>query len=74
MASTFKEKLLAFLFGRQPAIFDDEGNIDLHLSKKTWDQWEHRYHDDEYDWHHQKAFDQKPIDEHPVHNKQTHPR
>lgn len=39
--SVFK-RILDFLFGKDPDIFDDQGNVRHNLPDKTWDAWQNR--------------------------------
>jgi hypothetical protein len=44
-------KILDFLFGKSPKIFDKDGNVRHDLGQKKWDDWNKRYHDGaEYNW------------------------
>lgn len=44
-------KILNFLFGKDPEIFDNKGRISHKLPKKKWDDWMNRYiQGDEYNW------------------------
>lgn len=39
------------LFGKDPEIFDDKGNVVHKLPKRKWDDWANRYiKGDEYNW------------------------
>ena len=40
-----------FLFGKNPDIFDDKGNVLHKLPKKKWDLWQDRMKTDpDYNW------------------------
>ena len=40
-----------FLFGKDPDIFDDRGNVLHKLPKKKWDSWQNRMKTDpHYNW------------------------
>jgi len=40
-----------FLFGKDPDIFDEKGNVLHKLPKKKWDQWQNRLKtSSEYNW------------------------
>ncbi len=40
-----------FLFGKDPDIFDEKGNVSHKLPKKTWDLWHNRTKvDPQYNW------------------------
>lgn len=44
-------KLLDFLFGKAPKIFDADGTVRHDLPKEKWDAWQARYlRGDEYNW------------------------
>lgn len=44
-------KILDFLFGKEPEIFDAKGRVYHKLPKKKWDDWMNRYvHGSEYNW------------------------
>lgn len=44
-------KILSFLFGAKPEIFDQNGNVQHQLPRKRWDQWKKRYSEgEEYNW------------------------
>lgn len=44
-------KVLGFLFGRDPQIFDKDGTVRHDLPKETWDAWQKRYTAGaEYNW------------------------
>ena len=45
------KKVLDFLFGKDPDIFDKEGRVSHQISKDRWDKWQRRYtHGEEYNW------------------------
>lgn len=45
------EKLLNFLFGKKPNIFDKNGNVRHILPNEKWDAWNNRYQQGaEYNW------------------------
>lgn len=35
-------KVLDFLFGKKPDIFDEQGRVSHKLPKKTWSEWHNR--------------------------------
>lgn len=40
-----------FLFGKDPEIFDDNGQVIHRLPKKKWDDWQNKYvKSNEYNW------------------------
>lgn len=44
-------KLLEFLFGKTPDIFDKEGQVSHRLPKEKWEAWQRRYTSNpEYNW------------------------
>jgi len=44
-------KVLDFLFGKDPDIFDEKGNVSHKLPKKKWDAWYNRTKTDpQYNW------------------------
>lgn len=46
-----------FLFGKDPDIFDDKGNVVHKLPKRKWDDWHNRYvKGDEYNWRTHKGM------------------
>ena len=45
-----------FLFGKDPDIFDDKGNVLHKLPKKKWDNWNNRIiKGSEYNWREHKG-------------------
>ncbi len=55
--------VLDFLFGKDPDIFDDKGNVVHKHPKKKWEAWSNRLKlDPKYNWRHHtgtQAGDQK---------------
>jgi hypothetical protein len=44
-------KILDFLFGKSPKIFDKDGKVRHDLGQKKWDNWNKRYHEGaQYNW------------------------
>lgn len=44
-------KILDFLFGKDPKIFDRDGKVRHDLPKSKWDNWNNRYQQGaEYNW------------------------
>lgn len=44
-------KILDFLFGKSPQIFDEKGQVRHKLESKIWQKWEQRYQNSpEYNW------------------------
>jgi hypothetical protein len=51
------KKLLEFLFGKGPQIFDKDGNVRHDLPKSTWENWNNRYQmGPEYNWRNHVGF------------------
>jgi hypothetical protein len=45
------KKLMDFLFGKDPDIFDEKGNVLHRLPKKKWDAWNNKFKTDQnYNW------------------------
>lgn len=45
------KKVGDFIFGKDPDIFDDKGNVSHKLPKKKWDAWQNRLKNDpQYNW------------------------
>ncbi len=38
----FGKSVLNFLFGKNPEIFDERGNVSHKLPRKKWEAWHHR--------------------------------
>ncbi len=48
---SFLKKVSDFLFGKDPDIFDDKGNVLHKLPKKKWDDWHNRIvKGEDYNW------------------------
>ena len=44
-------KILDFLFGKKPDIFDENGSVRHKLKKEKWEAWQKRYTSSpEYNW------------------------
>jgi hypothetical protein len=44
-------KLLDFIFGKAPKIFDPDGTVRHNFPKEKWDAWQARYlQGEEYNW------------------------
>ncbi|MCB0411546.1 MAG: hypothetical protein KDD22_03420 [Bdellovibrionales bacterium] len=44
-------KLMNFLFGKEPEIFDENGRVRHNLPKEKWDAWNQRYMGgEEFNW------------------------
>lgn len=45
------KKMIYFLFGRPPQIFDSKGEVCHKMDPQSWSSWKNRYkHDNEYNW------------------------
>lgn len=45
------KSVLDFLFGKDPDIFDENGNVVHKYPKKTWDAWANKFKTDQsYNW------------------------
>jgi hypothetical protein len=45
------EKVMGFLFGKDPDIFDEQGRVSHKFPKKKWDAWYNRTKaNPEYNW------------------------
>lgn len=45
------KKVLDFLFGKEPDIFDENGNVMHKFPKKKWEAWQNRMKSDpHYNW------------------------
>jgi hypothetical protein len=49
------KKLMGFLFGNPPDIFDPDGQIRHNFPREKWRAWENRFKTAEYDWRHHKG-------------------
>ena len=55
------KKLMDFLFGRFPKIFNKEGAVCHNLSQNRWNQWKDRYKKGhEYNWKRHKGTRREP--------------
>ena len=52
-------KILDFLFGKSPDIFDADGNIVHKFPPEKWKAWNDRFKKNEYDWRTHKGTDKK---------------
>ncbi|MCB0343185.1 MAG: hypothetical protein H6626_03290 [Pseudobdellovibrionaceae bacterium] len=44
-------KVLDFIFGKSPKIFDKDGQVRHELGKQTWENWKNRYiAGEEFNW------------------------
>jgi hypothetical protein len=60
-------RILNFLFGRDPDIFDEKGNVRHVFGEKKWKDWDARFRDKSHDWRHAKGRGQStPADAEPV--------
>lgn len=45
------KKVLEFLFGKEPDIFDENGRVQHNLPKEKWENWHKRYMGgEEFNW------------------------
>lgn len=51
--------LLQFLFGKNPDIFDAEGNVVHNLPPEKWAAWNKRFLEASYDWRKHKGTERK---------------
>ncbi len=54
-------KILDFLFGKNPDIFDANGNIVHKFPPEKWKAWDDRFKNGEYDWRKHKGTKKQPI-------------
>lgn len=48
---SFSKKALDFLFGRDPDIFNEKGDVYHKLPRQRWEAWEKRFKDNPlYNW------------------------
>ena len=59
------KRLLEFLFGRSPDVFDKEGEIDLRLPDQVWTNWARRYWQNEFNWRRHQGVVWSPGHENP---------
>lgn len=53
-------KLLGFLFGKSPDIFDANGNVLHKLPPERWKAWRERFEkSSEYDWRQHRGTERK---------------
>lgn len=54
------KKLLTFLFGKSPDIFDANGNVVHKLPDDRWKAWRDRFEKSaSYDWRHHKGTERQ---------------
>jgi len=54
------QKVLDFLFGKAPDIFDADGNIVHKFPPEKWQQWNDRFQKNpNYDWHHHTGTERR---------------
>jgi|FLYM01.1.fsa_nt_gi hypothetical protein len=51
--------LLGFLFGKNPDIFDENGQVRHKLGSEKWKAWNDRYKSSLFDWRKHKGVSQK---------------
>jgi hypothetical protein len=55
-------RILDFLFGKEPKIFDKDGTVRHNLPKEKWDAWQARYlQSEEYNWHNHAGVKAKEL-------------
>jgi hypothetical protein len=53
-------KILDFLFGKSPDIFDEHGNVVHKLGDKKWQDWRNRFiANKEYNWREHRGTERK---------------
>lgn len=52
-------KLLDFLFGKDPDIFDAQGNVVHKLPPEKWQAWKNRFEKREYNWREHRGTERK---------------
>ena len=51
------KKLLDFLFGKKPPIFNSRSEVEHQLKRNRWREWDSRYQQGtEYDWRHHEGM------------------
>lgn len=55
MLPSMVSKVLDFLFGKSPDIFDENGNVVHKLPSEKWSKWRARFETPEYDWRHHQG-------------------
>ena len=54
--------VMGFLFGKDPEIFDENGQVRHHLPKEKWDAWHKRYmNDPQYNWRNHTGMQAKSL-------------
>lgn len=52
-------KVLDFIFGKAPDIFDAKGDVVHKLPPERWQQWNERFKKNEFDWRKHKGTERK---------------
>jgi len=47
--------LLDFLFGKDPKIFDEKGQVRHKFPEKKWLEWQNRFKNPDYNWREHSA-------------------
>lgn len=47
--------VLDFLFGKDPDIFDEKGQVRHKFADKKWQDWQNRFKDSDYNWRNHAA-------------------
>lgn len=51
--------VLDFLFGKDPNIFDEKGNVRHQFTDQKWQDWQNRFKDSEHNWREHAAREKK---------------
>jgi len=54
------QKLLDFLFGKAPDIFDADGNVVHKFPPEKWKSWNDRFRNSDYDWRKHRGTKKQP--------------
>ena len=47
------KKILSFIFGKEPSIFNKKGEVEHHFPKTKWKKWQNRIQNNpDYNWRH----------------------
>lgn len=53
------QKVLDLLFGKDPDIFDEKGNVVHKFPEEKWKAWRARFENAEYDWRKHRGTERK---------------
>jgi hypothetical protein len=60
------KKIADFLFGKDPDIFDEKGNVRHKFPQQKWDAWNKRYQEGkEFNWRHHSGMRAKDLKNNP---------